>query len=274
MKQKRNIVMYREHLLDEGELEAIRKHFDARTQTRMKIRAGDLVIGRCSVVPFYSEIARDIEFVGGRLINSLYEHQYVADLGEYVSDLGDMTPETWSRLEDVPYNAGPFVLKGATNSKKQQWKTHMYADDWRYACEVYSRLEQDGLIGEQRIYVRRYVPLKKLADIYGYGPVTKEFRFFVYRGEVLSGGFYWHSFEGDVIAQGNVVPSTDDVPKEFLREAIDRVKDKIPFFAIDVAEGEGGRWWVIELNDAQMSGLSANDPHELYANLKRCLENE
>lgn len=271
---RRARVMYRESLLEEGELEAIKANFPVTTQSRMDVEHGDFVIGRCCMVPFYAEVARDIRKAGGTPINSYAEHQYVADLGEYIEDLGDLTPKTWRSLAEVPKDGGPFVLKGETNSKKHAWSTHMFAKDWKAAGEVYGRLTQDGLIGEQRIYIRQYVPLMKLGESIGGCPITKEFRFFVYKGIVLSGGFYWHAFEEDVLAQGGKIPSCYEVPEAFLLDAIDRVKAKVPFVVIDVAQGADGRWWVIELNDGQQSGLSANDPKVLFKALRHELENE
>ncbi len=270
----RALVLYRPSLLEKGELDAIKDSFTHTTVSRMNVQSGDLVIGRCSMLPIYSEMARDITLAGGRPINSLQEHQYVADLGQYIDDLGELTPRTWSNLSDVPRDAGPFILKGATNSAKHAWSQMMFAKDWHAAGEVFGRLTQDGLIGEQRIYIRQYVPLMQLGESIGGCPITKEFRFFVYKGVVLSGGFYWHAFEEDVLAQGGKIPSCYEVPEDFLFSAIDLVKDKVPFVVIDVAQGADGRWWVIELNDGQQSGLSANRPKVLFSALRHELENE
>lgn len=270
----RHVVMYRESLLDDGELAAIKENFEHTTQTRMDIREGDLVIGRCCMVPFYKEVARDIELAGGRCINSYKQHMYVADLNNYVEDLKEFTPRTWDDLSRIPRDIGPLVLKGETNSKKHAWATHMFAPDWQSAGDVYARLTQDGLIGDQKIYIREYVPLVKLGESIGGCPISKEFRIFVYDEEPIAAGFYWHAFEDDVIAQGNSIPDTTEIPERFVEDVLIRVGRKVPFYVIDVAQGVDGRWWVIELNDGQQSGLSANDPRKLYANLKYCLENE
>jgi len=240
----------------------------------MNIKAGELVIGRYCMVPFYDEVSRDIERAGGKPINSYAEHQYVADLGEYIGDLGDLTPQTWRSLTDVPRDAGPFVLKGGTNSKKHSWNTHMFAKDWLEAGNVYSRLTMDGLIGEQPIYIRKYIPLVKLGGSIGGCPLTKEFRFFVYRKNILSGGFYWHTFREDILDQGGKIPDISDVPQSFMCEVLSRIGDKVPFVVIDVAQGEDGKWWVVELNDGQQSGLSANDPKVIFSRLRQELERE
>lgn len=250
--------------MDGEELEAAMAHFPCLS-SRMDIAKGQRVIARYSALPFYRELEHDVHAIGARLINTYGEHLYAADLQNWVSDLGDLTPLTWRRLQDLP-EEGPFVLKGATNSKKFQWKTHMFARDKREAGDVYDRLSQDGLIGQQHIYIRQYVPLfTYFEDVVGL-PVTKEFRFFVFRGEVLSGGYYWSSHI-DTLRELSFDPQPEEVPKDFLVEVLRRVGRAIPFYAVDVAKTKAGDWIVIELNDGQMSGLSMNDPKVLYARL-------
>jgi hypothetical protein len=53
-----------------------------------------------------------------------------------------------------------------------------------------------------------------------------------------------------------------------VNKVIDRVKDKVNFFVVDVAKKATGGWVVIEMNDGSQSGLSDNDPHVLYKGLK------
>jgi len=43
---------------------------------------------------------------------------------------------------------------------------------------------------------------------------------------------------------------------------------------VDVARTESGEWIVIELNDGQQSGLSDNDPDQLYSNMKKMLDGQ
>lgn len=260
------VILYRASsgLMEDTELKAIERHF-VTYKSRMLVRGGDLVIGRYSVLPYYKELESDVRGVGGNLVNTYAQHRYVADLQNYVHDLGDMTFPTWNfrDIQHLPDDM-PLVLKGETNSKKDRWATHMFAQNKKEAIEVYNRLQEDSLIAEQDIYVRKYVPLKKLTEGIGGQPVTVEFRFFVLYDKVVSGGYYWSSHVDEL----EKVPSASMVPTEFLQKAIDRVKDKVNFFVIDVALTESGDWLVVELNDGQMSGLSENDPSVLYKNLK------
>ena len=235
----------------------------------MMIKKGDLVIPRFSALPFYREQERDVEYVGARLINSYAEHQYIADLSNWIWDLADYTPRTWDRLENLP-EKGPFILKGETNSKKFQWKTHMFAETKADAIQVHTRLCNDGLLQYQKIFIREYVPLKTfmigLQDL----PITNEFRFFCYKDKILSGGYYWSSHYGDLGKLG-IKPDPAEVPWDFLAKITNIVKDNATFYVVDVAETENGQWIVVELNDGAMSGLSENDPDVLYRNLRDAL---
>jgi hypothetical protein len=258
-------VLYRQYgLMEDSELEAAKKHF-AVFKSRMSIAGGELVIGRYSVLPYYKELEEDLNSKGAKLINSHQQHRYVADLWNYVHDLEGLTFRTWNarNMASIPDDI-PLILKGETNSRKDLWKTHMYASNKKDAIEVYLNLSRDNLIGQQEIYAREYVPLVRLIDDPYSAPVTLEFRFFVAYGEVVSSGFYWSSH----VDQLEKVPNPSQVPQEFIQKVIDRVKDKVNFFVMDIAKTQSGEWIVIELNDGQMSGLSENDPNVLYKNLK------
>ncbi len=56
----------------------------------------------------------------------------------------------------------------------------------------------------------------------------------------------------------------------FINKAIEAVGDNVSFYSLDVALTEKGNWIVIEVNDGCLSGLSANNPEELYKKLYSC----
>lgn len=258
---------------DLGELDAIEGTGFKLVESRIDIKPGDLVIGRFSVLPFYNEQERDINLVGATLINSYKQHCYIANLMNWYEDLKDFTPKTWTSLEQISYN-GPFVLKGHTNSRKFQWDTHMYAKDVPTAANIAVELSNDSLIGYQDIVYRQYVPLKTYFNgIHGL-PITKEFRFFVAYGQILSGGFYWSSHVWELRDKGFEIPETTEVPRAFLRSIVDRIGKSANFYTIDVAQTESGDWILIELNDGQMAGLSENDAFQMYFNLKRAVDSQ
>lgn len=260
------ILVYREPLMEPAELAVARRYFEC-TNSRI-VGVDRLVIGRFSVVPNYDEMDRDVRLQGSRMVNSWRAHQYVADLGAYVEDLEDMTPKTWMDLSMVPKASAPYVLKGQTTSLKHLWPTHMFAATWQDAVQVYQRLQQDSLVSAQQIYIRKYVELETLWEAAGGMRITREHRIFVYRGRVLSRGFYWWPFRDDLEEAGVKIPDPYEVPQDWLGQAIARIGDRVPFYAIDVARDVTGRWWVVELNDGQQSGLSGNDPNVFYSALR------
>jgi hypothetical protein len=112
--------------------------------------------------------------------------------------------------------------------------------------------------------------LEKLAEGLQGLPVTREYRFFVYKDVILSGGFYWSSHVDEL--SGEVNP--DEVPIEFLNKIIDKIQntelsEPPNFYVLDVAKTQSGEWILVEVNDGSMSGLSENNPEVLYKNLQR-----
>lgn len=234
----------------------------------LDICENDLVISRFSALPFYKDREIEINRIGAKLINSYQEHMYIADLKNWYTDLKDYTPETWFNLSEIP-EEGPFVLKGATNSKKFNWNTHMFAKNKKEAIEVYHRLSIDGLIGSQDIYVRKYQPLKRLATGFNELPITHEVRMFCYKRTILSAGFYWSCNYEDLKADGytdaSLAPDVDAYL--FVHDLMSIIANHTNFYVVDIAKTEEGKWILIELNDAQMSGLSENNPQFMYHNL-------
>lgn len=265
---RRNIILYRGRDFENEELSFAQKYFKC-TNRRPDIEKDDLVIPRYSFQPFYLDQLKDIEYVGAKVINNYQQHRYIADLQNYIVDLRELTPRTWRSPADLP-DKGPFVLKGETNSRKSNWLRDMYAPDKKAAIEVYSRLMDDTLIGEQNIYIRQYEPMITYLQGVNGIPITKEFRFFVAYQQIISGGYYWQNY----IDQLPEVPNPNDVPFSFLKEVINRIGDQSNFYTIDVGISVSGQPFVVELNDGTSSGLSCVDPDQLYSNLFNILKDK
>jgi hypothetical protein len=264
----RHGILYRDFDMQPEERNAIQTHFSSAnrfyTDSRMDVKTGDVVVGRYSVLPFYSEQERDLNRVGATLINTHRQHCYIAEM-DWVDDLEGLTPKTWRDISTLP-DSGAFVLKGETNSRKHLWSTHMFAENRAAVGGVMCRLLDDTFIGQQKIVAREYVPLVTYTHGIGGVPITKEFRCFMLRDRLLSIGYYWASHsEDDVVLAAK--PNRDDVPRDLLVDVARRIGDKCNFYVVDVAEKVSGGWMVVELNDGQMSGLSCCEPDELYSNL-------
>ena len=265
-------ILFRKELVEPDEFKAAEQFFKV-VKYRTSVQENDLVIPRYSALPFYEELAEDVGRMGGRLINSYRQHCYVADLRNWYYDLADFTPRTWFFLDQIP-EEGPFVLKGQTNSKKFFWNSHMFANNKKEATEVFLKLAIDGYVGNQQIYCRQYVPLKNFGTGVAGLPFSEEYRFFICNGKILTGNFYWSEVMEENEFEDKKFPSPNNVPTDFLNKIIEIVSPRVPFFVVDIARTEEGKWIVIELNDGQQSGLSGNKPEILYSNLKRVLEGQ
>jgi hypothetical protein len=265
-------ILFRGSLAEEKEIQAAKKYFTV-LDSRVKVQKNDLIIPRYSVVPFAKEFFDDMNYIGAKTLNSYQQYIYIADLKNYLRDLGDLTFRTWLASDGTYYlpDNCSFVLKGETNSKKFEWKEMMFAKDKSSISEIYSRLSKDGMIGDQEIYIREYVPLKQFTTSFKDLPITNEYRFFVVNKQIISSGYYWSNYYEELLEQGyNLDPS--QVPLDFLQQVIDRVVDNCYAYVIDVGETQDGKWKVIELNAFEQSGLSENDPEILYSNLQKVID--
>lgn len=255
------IILFRESMVTKEEVEIAKAAGFETTFSRMNLH-NRLVIGRYSVLPFYRELEEDLKTNGSKLINSYFEHSYIASF-DYYHDIDDLTFKTWFRLQDLP-DQGPFVVKGVTNSKKHEWKTKMFAPDKRTAVHISSELSSDSLIGSQDIIVRKFEELEIVDVGINDLPMANEWRFFMYKDQILSHGFYWSSTDKRGII--------DEGAFSLVREVGERMKNRLNFYVVDVAKKKDGSWVVIEFNDGQQSGLSENDPREMYSSLIKVLK--
>lgn len=244
------------------------KHFVV-VESKLDIQRNDMCVMRYSALPYYKEQDRDIRKAGAWLVNSRHQHDWIADIGEWAGEHGlleGLTPPAWTSNEfAMKFDlSGSFVVKGATNSRKNAWNTMMFAEEREDVGTIVAALSRDTMIGQQDIYVRPFVPLKTFCTGLNGMPVTNEYRFFICNGVILCGGFYWSSHIDDI---RGLVAKANTVPHSLLEEVIRRIGSNASFYTIDVAEKTDGTWMVVELNDGQMSGLSECDPELLYERL-------
>lgn len=263
------VILFRKSLAEENEFECAKRYFDV-VEARTDVKQDQLVIGRYSVLPYYSELEQDIKKMGGQLVNGHLQHQMVQDIQNWYPYLKEFTPKTYFRLEDVPKDAvGPFFLKGNINSRKQLFKTHSYAANRKEMLDVYFRLMDDSLIQHQGVCIREFVDLVKygINDITGC-PVAKEFRIFVYKNNIIAKGYYWSGYSDDI-----KIPPVEEIDENLVREVVHKRigGTKCNFWCFDVAQKSDGEWCVIECGDAQMAGLSCISPEEFYKNLREAI---
>jgi len=221
-----------------------------------------IVIGRYSVLPFYSDLEEELKLIYSRFINSYEQHRYIADIENWYQDLKEYTPQTWFEWSNLP--EGQFIVKGRTNSRKFQWSRQMFCASRELVPTIVASLLDDSLIRDQGVCVRSYVPLRQFDTGINGLPITNEWRVFCLGTKTVIGDYYWSNFPE------HKPYSWEELPQEAL-DLLEKVKaivaKRTNFYVIDIAETKEGNWIVIELNDGQMSGLSDIDPTKFYNNL-------
>lgn len=259
-------ILFRKDQYTEDEFEICRKFFHT-IEFRTDAWAGYDVIGRFSVLPFYAELEQDLLRKGARLINSYSQHRYISEM-QWLEHVGADTFDTWNDLANVPDSAYPIVIKGRTNSRKHQWNTHMFAETKERAIEIRGELWQDPLISPQRLVYRRFVPLETYEIGIAGLPFSNEWRVFYYKGHMVDYGYYW-SLLDDLSKIDSDLFWREGMP--FANRIAAEIAEHTNFFVLDVARDQTGRWWLVEVNDGQMSGLSMIEPENFYRRLHRVI---
>lgn len=234
---------------------------------RTDVPANSTVIGRYSVLPFYSELDKELKLKNSNLINNIHQYNYIADITNWAGPYGplkNITPDAYTRWDNLA--EGSYILKGRINSRKNKWNTHMFASSKEEVVCTALRLLDDELISNQGIVVRPYIPLKKLTTSDS-TLITNEWRTFWFVNKYqklynIANGFYW----SDYPEFNNNNLFTKDM-FNLAKQAALIMSNYSNFFCIDVAETDIGTAVVIEVNEGQMSGLCSINPEEFYLEL-------
>ncbi len=198
-----------------------------------------------------------------RLLNSPEQYVFCHHLPKSYKVLQGYTPKTtFKKLEGkFHYNDfaselavfadQPIIVKDYVKSQKHYWKEACYIPDASNrvqataVIERFLELQAEDL--NEGLVFREFVPLEQLTTHSKSGmPLTKEFRLFVYKEKVISVFNYWD--EGDY--------QTTTANWNGFQALLQEVKSN--FFTMDIAQTTTGNWIVIELGDAQVSGLPDN----------------
>lgn len=202
------------------EREAVARSGVRAAENRTAARHGDIVIPRYSVLPRPREFYADLQALGATPVNTLRQHRFLASLPDWFEVLQELTPRTWTRLEDAP--DAPMVVKGGTNSLKWAWNEGMFARSWVEAIDVVTRILSYSYLGDQGLCFRQFVPLRSVQGmVHPNGlPISEEYRFFFVGEQVVASGFYWRDYldyEGEEF-------HPREVPSGFLDEVASKRK--------------------------------------------------
>lgn len=263
----------RSHLID---FEALLEGEARRAVSRIPAGDGGLCVyrGWMMTPDRYEDLASALAAIGWRIMTSPAEYRRAHHLPLAYDWIRGATPETvWTtnippsrddlRALLTPFASRPIVVKDFVKSRKHEWDEAFFipaADDLDAVQRVTGTfLKRQGSDLAGGLVFREFVPLAGAgrhpqSDI----TLSREYRAFVVKGEMILAARYWDEAQYDEIP-----PYAQFLPM---------VKDLSPFFSLDIALAEDGRWLIIEVGDGQVSGLADSvDLSQFYEALARHL---
>jgi hypothetical protein len=205
-----------------------------------------------------------------RLVNDLEAHLHAQEFHLYYPFITRYTPQSAviQRVEEAETAAAslgfPLFVRGAIQSRKYKGLS---------ACLATNLAELQGLVTQLldaedrsrgRVILRRFLSLRHV-ELYQNFPQGREYRVFVLDGKVVEMGYYWD--QPDSLAELNLAEQLE------VRKLAETAAQLVPsrFIAVDIGQAESGKWWVIEMGDAQFSGLGQVSPLKLLTALNELL---
>ncbi len=198
------------------------------------------------------------------LLNTPSAYRHCHYLPENYPVIAAVTPETVSLpfgpdsiIEAVfplleRFGSRPLVLKDYVKSQKHYWKESCFIpnasdhESVRRVVTCFLQLQGDSLA--EGLVFREFVELKPLGGHPKSGmPLTREFRRFFLDGVPLATARYWD--EADYGSSA----ANDEPPINLFGDIAKEVQSR--FFTMDIAQRINGEWLIVELSDAQVSGL-------------------
>lgn len=224
-------------------------------------------VGYIPSVEHYSALYNAALAKGIFLVNTPAQHQLVTEFDHFYPLLKGNTPESIivdsvADVQRVSERLGfPVFVKGLVKSKKESgWQACVAGNESELETIVVDLLNYPAYTRGQ-VVVRKLVPLRRLSSSYHQFPITREYRVFLYKQEVLGYGFYWD----EQIESAHLGDQEAQAMLQLAKAASQQLQ--VPFLAIDVGQLETGEWIVIEVGDGQFSGLSGIPVLEIWGKL-------
>ena len=205
-----------------------------------------------------------------RLLNDLDSHLLAQEFDRYYLLIQDLTPRSvvvHSLEEAVEASQGmafPIFLRGSVQSMKSKGLKACLAENREEFNRLIPSLFDASQRSRGRVIMRQFIRLKHLQLYQGF-PQGREFRVFLLDGEVAEIGYYWDKADAMATLSTNEKREVENLAKQASRNVA------APWITVDIGQDEAGKWWVIEMGDAQFSGLAQIPALKLFATLSRML---
>ncbi len=205
-----------------------------------------------------------------RLLNDLDAHLRAQEFDRYYPLIQDLTPQSVvvqsveEAIQASQTLGFPIFLRGTVQSMKSKGLSACLAKNPQEFGPLIQRLLDATDRSRGRVIMRRFLSLRHVQLYQGF-PQGREFRVFVLDGNVVEIGYYWD--RADPLATLNANERIE--VERFAQAAASKVGS--PWVTVDIGQDEAGKWWVIEMGDAQFSGIAQIPALKLFAKLSSML---
>ena len=240
-----------------------RRYFDCKS---VVAETKSPVLLHIGAIEDYVGVCAALGDMGMKPLTSEGRHLHCSTIEEWYPALKDKTPRT--RIYDtlptidelLEHFTFPVFIKG-----NRQTNRHRRSQCIIENAEAYGKLREEWakapVLSWQKAAIREYMLLMTLDSTSwpDMVPISYEFRFFYFEDRCVGWGPYW-----TVSPQYALAPEDEEEALVLTGWAAKRVGTG--FVAIDVAKTAQGQWIIIEVNDAQESGLAGVNPLTLWKN--------
>lgn len=214
-----------------------------------------ICIGYIPTLNYYSEIYNAAQEKNIYLINSPGEYEIAEHFHLYYPSIEDLTPRSYFIHDINVVNEQEFTfpvfVKGSVLSLKSQGIASCIAHDKQQLHNIVEKLfakYAKRTVGT--VIVREYAKLRHVRKSSQGFPFGREYRVFLYKGDVLAYGYYWDG--EDELAQ------LSSHEEQYVLQLAQKVAQRIttPYIAVDIGQLETHEWIVIEVGDGQYCGAT------------------
>ncbi len=209
---------------------------------------------------------------GLQLLNDPQQHHTAFEFDNAYPLVESLTPKTVvvrsvAEVDAAVAEVGlPLFARGAMLSNKKRGRAGCIAETEDEARALVSELLANEHLSRGRVLLRQFARLRT-APIDGYGmPAGREYRVFLYRGEVVAHGFYWPY----LLEFERLDPDEEAAMLAVARRAAAQMPT--PWLSVDIGQLVDGGWILIETGDPQFSGLGLMDTKRMLQRLLELVE--
>ncbi|WP_372367283.1 ATP-grasp domain-containing protein [Candidatus Uabimicrobium sp. HlEnr_7] len=210
-------------------------------------------IGYIPTIERYNEIYNAAKQKNIYLVNSPQEYALAEHFHLYYSSIEDLTPKSYFLTDETMIDeldlTFPVFVKGTILSLKSLGIGIVHDKEQlrKVAHDLFCKYKKQTV---GNVIVREYAKLRHVRTSKLGFPFGREYRVFLYKGEVLSYGYYWDGED-----ELSKLSATEESEVLYLaQKAAKRIST--PYIAIDIGQLESRKWIVIEMGDGQFCGAT------------------